>query len=432
MNIYKNIKKSEWPALCRRPQLDTAPLGEMVNRVFQKVKTEGDKAVKAYTRQFDRVSLSSLVVSDAEWKAGSAQVSGTLQQAVLRAQKNIETFHKAQRQEGFSVETEKGISCWQKVVPVEKVGIYIPGGTAPLFSTVLMLAVPAKIAGCEEVVLATPPNAEGKIDPAILFAAAVTGVSKVIKAGGIQAIAALTYGTQTIPQVDKIFGPGNQYVAAAKQKAQSEGVAIDLPAGPSELLVVADESANPAFVASDLLSQAEHGPDSQVVCVSDSLAFLEAVNEEIEKQLSRLPRQETAREALTHARFLFSADREETIGFVNAYAPEHLIIVSKEEDFYLRNLKNAGSVFLGSFSPESAGDYISGTNHTLPTGGFARSFGSLGLDDFMKKISFQRISPQGMERIASDIDVMARAEGLQAHARAATLRAEILKKNRKS
>ncbi len=422
MRIYKNIKRSEWPALCKRPQLDTAPLGEVVNRVFQKVKSEGDEAVKAYTLQFDRVSLSSLTVGDAEWDEGIAMVPENLQQAILRARKNIETFHKAQQTKGFVIETEDGVTCGQKIVPVEKVGIYVPGGTAPLFSTVLMLAVPAKIAGCREMILVTPPNAQGRVAPAILFAARVTGVNKVVKAGGIQAVAALTYGTESIPRVDKIFGPGNQYVAAAKQKAQSEGVAIDLPAGPSELLVIADHTANPVFVASDLLSQAEHGPDSQVVCVSNSLELLEAVNEEIDKQLPLLPRKETARASLTHARFLFSSDREETIGFVNAYAPEHLIIVSEEEDFYLRNLTNAGSVFLGGYTPESAGDYLSGTNHTLPTGGFARSFGSLGLDDFVKKISFQRIAPEAFARLASDIDVMARAEGLQAHARAATLR----------
>jgi histidinol dehydrogenase len=309
---------------------------------------------------------------------------------------------------------------------VGKVGIYIPGGTAPLFSTVLMLAVPAKIAGCQTVVLCTPPNAEGKIAPAILFAAQITGVDVVVKAGGIQAIAALTYGTESIPGVDKIFGPGNQYVTAAKQKAQTEGVAIDMPAGPSELLVIADETANPAFVASDLLSQAEHGADSQVVCVSNSLELLESVNVELEKQLENLPRKEIARASLKNARFLFSSDKKETIGFVNAYAPEHLIIVSREEAFYLENLRNAGSVFLGGYTPESAGDYISGTNHTLPTGGFARSYGSLGLDDFQKKISFQRISPEAITNLAPDIDRMAKTEGLDAHARAATLRLETL------
>ncbi|VAW29059.1 Histidinol dehydrogenase, partial [hydrothermal vent metagenome] len=306
-------------------------------------------------------------------------------------------------------------------------GIYIPGGTAPLFSTVLMLAIPAKIAGCREVVLCTPPNMEGKVAPAILFAARITGVDKVIKVGGIQAVAGFVYGTESVPKVDKVFGPGNQYVTAAKQKAQAEGIAIDMPAGPSELLVIADETANPLFVASDLLSQAEHGVDSQVICISNSLEVLEMINNEIEKQVEQLPRKDIARESLKNARFLFSAHREEIIGFVNEYAPEHLIIAAKEEPFYLENLKNAGSVFLGNYSPESAGDYISGTNHTLPTSGFARSYGSLGLDDFTKKISFQKITAAGIQRLGESIEIMAKAEGLDAHARAATFRLEALK-----
>ncbi len=427
MKIYKNIPRSEWPELCKRPRLQTGDLDDLVSRVFDKVRVSGDEAVKDFTRQFDKVTLSGLTVSEEEWEKGAAQVPETLRRAILKAKKNIETFHKAQQSQGFSVETEPGVRCWQKSVPVEKVGIYIPGGTAPLFSTVLMLAVPAQIAGSRQVVLCTPPDARGEIAPAILFAARITGVDKVVKAGGIQAIAALTYGTESIPGVDKIFGPGNQYVTAAKRKAQTEGVAIDMPAGPSELLVIADDTANPAFVASDLLSQAEHGPDSQVVCISDSLEFLESVNDALEKQLEKLPRREIARKSLQNARFLFSSDKAETMGFVNAYAPEHLIIVSREEAFYLENLQNAGSVFLGGYTPESAGDYVSGTNHTLPTGGFARSYGSLGLDDFTKKISFQRISPEGMRNLGNSIEVMAKAEGLEAHAQAATLRLAALK-----
>ncbi len=427
MRIYKNITREQWPQLCRRPKLQTADLDALVARVFDKVKTFGDAAVQDFTRQYDRVSTAGLTVGCREWERGAEAVPGALRNAIIRAKKNIETFHKAQRSQGFSVETEPGVRCWQKSVPVEKVGLYIPGGTAPLFSTVLMLAVPAQIAGCRQVVLCTPPNAQGEIAPAILFAAKITGVDKVIKAGGIQAVAAMTYGTQSVPKVDKIFGPGNQYVTAAKQKAQTEGVAIDLPAGPSELLVIADDTARPAFVASDLLSQAEHGADSQVVCISDSLEFLELVNDELEKQLENLPRKEMARASLKNARFLFSSDKTETIGFVNAYAPEHLIIASRDEAFYLENLINAGSVFLGSYTPESAGDYISGTNHTLPTGGFARSYGSLGLDDFTKKISFQRISPEGMQHLGNSIAVMAGAEGLEAHARAATVRLKALR-----
>ncbi len=427
MRIYKNIQKSEWPQLCRRPKLQTAMLDKLVNEVFENIRISGDAALKAYTLQFDKVALERLVVDAMEWDAGVEEVPGALKKAILRAKRNIEIFHKAQRRSGFSVETEAGVTCWQEIYPIEKVGLYIPGGTAPLFSTVLMLTIPAKIAGCREVVLCTPPNTTGKVAPAILFAARITGVDKIIKAGGIQAIAGFVYGTESIPKVDKIFGPGNQYVTAAKQKAQTKGVAIDLPAGPSELLVIADETANPLFVASDLLSQAEHGVDSQVVCISNSLEVLEMINNEIEKQVNQLPRKGTAEESLKNARFLFSANREETIGFVNEYAPEHLIIVAKEEPFYLENLKNAGSVFLGNYSPESAGDYISGTNHTLPTSGFARSYGSLGLDDFTKKISFQRISAAGIQSLGESIEIMAKAEGLEAHARAATLRMEALK-----
>ena len=428
MRRYTNIQKSEWPRLCRRPKLQTNTLDKLVNEVFENIRTSGDCQLKAYTRQFDKVDLNEIVVNAEEWQSGIEKVPEALKTAISRAKRNIEIFHKAQQSAGFSVETEAGVNCWQESRPIEKVGIYIPGGTAPLFSTVLMLAIPAKIAGCEEVVLCTPPNSKGMIPPAILYAAWLTGVDKIIKAGGIQAIAALTYGTESVPKVYKIFGPGNQYVTAAKQKAQTEGVAIDLPAGPSELLVLADGTANPAFVASDLLSQAEHGVDSQVVCVSNSFEFLETVNDEIKKQITLLSRKDIARESLKNARFLFSANKEETIGFINEYAPEHLIIAAKEEAFYLGNLKNAGSVFLGNYSPESAGDYISGTNHTLPTNGYARNYGSLGLDDFTKKISFQRISAAGMQSLGESIEIMAKAEGLEAHARAATLRLEAIRK----
>jgi len=330
MRIYKNLQKPEWATLCSRPKLRTKVLDELVNEVFENIKISGDIQLKAYTRQFDKVDLNEVVVNSEEWQSGIEKVPEALKAAISRAKRNIEIFHKAQQSPGFSVETEAGVSCWQESRPIEKVGVYIPGGTAPLFSTVLMLAIPAKIAGCKDVVLCTPPDSKGMIPPAVLYAARLTGVNKIIKAGGIQAIAALTYGTESVPKVYKIFGPGNQYVTAAKQKAQTEGVAIDLPAGPSELLVLADDTANPAFVASDLLSQAEHGVDSQVVCISNSLELLEAVNDEIEKQITRLSRKDIARESLKNARFLFSVNKEETIGFINEYAPEHLIIAAKE------------------------------------------------------------------------------------------------------
>lgn len=422
MRTYKNIPRQNWTNLCQRPNLQSVSLGKIVNEIFEQVQKFGDTAVKKYSLQFDGIEPEQIQVGAEEWDEGINKVPEELKKAIQQAQTNIETFHKAQIKGKVSVETEIGVQCWQELRAIQKVGLYIPGGTAPLFSTVLMLAIPAKLAGCEEVILCTPPDEHAKVPSAILYAARLTGVDKVMKIGGIQAIAALTYGTESVPQVYKIFGPGNQYVTAAKQKAFSEGVAIDLPAGPSEVLIIADETANPSFVASDLLAQAEHSIDSQVVCLSNSLSVLEAVNNEIEKQLPSLPRAEIAGKSLKNARFLFSATKEESIGFVNAYAPEHLIIVSEKEAFYLENLKNAGSVFLGNYAPESAGDYLSGTNHTLPTNGFARSYGSLGLDDFTKKISFQRISQEGLRKIGNSIEKMARAEGLEAHAKAVELR----------
>ncbi|MBN2639455.1 MAG: histidinol dehydrogenase [Bacteroidales bacterium] len=422
MKTYNNINRSEWPELCRRPQVNSTELGSVVNQVFDAVHNNGDTAVLQYTEQFDNVKLESLLVTEDEWAAGVAEVPLQLQAAIQQAKKNIETFHSQQVAPKIEVETESGVVCWQETRGIQKVGLYIPGGSAPLFSTVLMLAVPAKLAGCEEVVLCTPPDKRGNIAAAILYAAEITGVTKIVKAGGIQAIAALTYGTESVPQVYKIFGPGNQYVTAAKQKAFATGTAIDLPAGPSEVLVLADESAVPAFVASDLLSQAEHGMDSQVVLVSLSENLPGKVSEEIEKQLPLLPRADIARKALENARLLYFKSREEALGFVNAYAPEHFIVSVEEEDYFLNNIQNAGSVFIGNYSPESAGDYLSGTNHTLPTNGFARSFGSLGLADFTKKISFQRISKTGLQNIGNSILQMARAEGLEAHAQAVELR----------
>ena len=423
MNAIQKITKDNLEALCERPKLQTDSLEKIVNEIFEDVRLNGDLAVKKYSQQFDGFSPEEAIEIDAEtWAAGAEEVPEGLKAAIRQAKGNIEAFHRIQTKGKVSIETEEGVRCWQESRAIQKVGLYIPGGTAPLFSTVLMLAVPAKLAGCEEIVLCTPPGKDGNIAAPILYAAQLAGVKRIMKVGGIQAIAALTYGTESIPKVYKIFGPGNQYVTAAKKKAFAEGTALDLPAGPSEVLVLADESANPVFAAADLLSQAEHGVDSQVVCVSNSELFLVKVQAEVEKQLALLPRAEIASESLKHARFLLCESKEETINFINAYAPEHFILASKDEDYYLENLKNAGSVFIGNYAPESAGDYLSGTNHTLPTNGFARSFGSLGLDDFTKKISFQRITQEGLRNIGQSIELMARAEGLEAHAMAVELR----------
>jgi len=423
MNAIQKITKDNVEVLCQRPKLQTASLEKIVNEIFEDVRQHGDVAVKKYSQQFDGLSPEEPIEMDAgTWSAGAEDVSEDLKIAIRQAKGNIEAFHRIQIKGKVSIETEEGVRCWQESRAIQKVGLYIPGGTAPLFSTVLMLAVPAKLAGCEEIVLCTPPGKDGTIAAPILYAAQLSGVNRIMKVGGIQAIAALTYGTERIPKVYKIFGPGNQYVTAAKKKAFAEGTALDLLAGPSEVLVLADDSANPVFVAADLLSQAEHGVDSQVVCISNSVQFLKKVQGEVEKQLALLPRVGIARESLKHARFLLAESKEEAIHFINVYAPEHFILASKDEEYYLENLKNAGSVFIGNYAPESAGDYLSGTNHTLPTNGYARSFGSLGLDDFVKKISFQRITREGLQNIGKSIELMARAEGLEAHARAVELR----------
>ncbi len=423
MNAIQKITKDNLEALCERPKLQTASLEKIVDEIFEDVRQNGDAAVKKYSQQFDGLSPEEAIEIDAEtWSVGAEEVLEDLKAAIRQAKGNIEAFHRIQTKGKVSIETEEGVLCWQESRAIQKVGLYIPGGTAPLFSTVLMLAVPAKLAGCEEIVLCTPPGKDGNIAAPILYAAQLAGVKRIMKVGGIQSIAALTYGTESIPKVYKIFGPGNQYVTAAKKKAFAEGTALDLPAGPSEVLVLGDDSANPVFAAADLLSQAEHGVDSQVVCVSNSEQFLVKVQGEVEKQLAMLPRADIAKESLKHARFLLAESKEETINFINAYAPEHFILASKDEEYYLENLKNAGSVFIGNYAPESAGDYLSGTNHTLPTNGFARSFGSLGLDDFTKKISFQRITQEGLQNIGKSIELMARAEGLEAHAMAVELR----------
>ena len=398
-----------------------------VCEVLDKIKAEGDKAVIEYEERFDKVKLDSLAVTDAEMKEAEAQVPIELKVAILLAQRNIYTFHKKQKFEGKKVETMEGVTCWQKAVGIEKVGLYIPGGTAPLFSTVLMLAVPAKVAGCKEIVLCTPPNKEGKIHPAILYAAQVSGVSKIFKAGGVQAIGAMAYGTESVPKVYKIFGPGNQYVMAAKQQVSLHDVAIDMPAGPSEVEVIADETANPAFVAADLLSQAEHGVDSQVVLITTSEKLLNDVEYEVQHQLARLPRWEMAEKSLANSKLILVKDMEEAIAMTNEYAPEHLIIETSNYMELAEKVVNAGSVFLGSYTPESAGDYASGTNHTLPTNGYAKAYSGVSLDSFIRKITFQEINREGIQNIGPAIEVMAANEQLDAHKNAVSVRLASLK-----
>lgn len=427
MKKYINPIKSEWLALTTRPTIQAADLSKLVKEVFKEVQEFGDSAVKNYTQQFDKVLLNELKVTQEEFQLADSLVSNELKQAMQLAANNIEKFHIIQKQEKQVVETTAGVFCWQESRPIEKVGLYIPGGTAPLFSTVLMLGIPAKIAGCKQIVLCTPPNKEGKIANEILVAAKLVGVSAVYKVGGIQAIAALTFGTETIPQVYKIFGPGNQYVTAAKQEAFQLGVAIDMPAGPSELLVVADESSNAAFVASDLLSQAEHGADSQVICIANTENLLDEIVKQLERQLSVLPRKAIAQQALENSKMIVITNLEDTLDFVNEYAPEHLILAVNNEEEYISKINNVGSVFIGNYTPESAGDYASGTNHTLPTNGFSKAFSGVNLDAFVKKITFQKISKEGIMNIGNSIELMAEAEQLQAHKNAVTIRVESIK-----
>jgi histidinol dehydrogenase len=422
MKKYINPSREQFAGLVVRPVIKAEDLSALVKRVFGQVKNEGDKAIKEFTATFDKVEVNRLKVSEKEFEEAEKAVSKELKSAIRLAKNNIEKFHDSQRLEKQIIETAKGVECWQEARAIEKVGLYVPGGTAPLFSTVLMLGVPAQIAGCKEVILCSPPNKEGKIANEILYAAKLVGVSAVYKVGGIQAIAGLVYGTETIPQVYKIFGPGNQYVTAAKQQAFLEGVAIDMPAGPSELLVVADETSIPAFVASDLLSQAEHGVDSQVVCVADSERLLDEIIVEVEQQVVDLPRKKIALKALKNSKFIVIDSVGDSIDFINEYAPEHLILVVKDENIYLDKIINAGSVFIGNYTPESVGDYASGTNHTLPTNGFAKAFSGVNLDAFVKKITFQKISKKGIKNIGSEIALMAEAEQLQAHKNAVTLR----------
>lgn len=422
MKTIQYPERKDWAEILRRPTLNTEQLRDTVKEVLDRIKAEGDGAVLEYEERFDKVKLATLAVTEEEMAEAEEKVSEELKTAIRLARQNIHTFHAAQRFEGQKVQTVPGVTCWQKAVPIQKVGLYIPGGTAPLFSTVLMLATPARIAGCEEIVLCTPPDKEGKIHSAILYAARQAGVSKIFKAGGVQAIGAMAYGTQSIPKVYKIFGPGNQYVTAAKQQVSLRDVAIDMPAGPSEVEVLADETANPVFVAADLLSQAEHGVDSQAVLVTTSQQLIEQVESEVQRQLALLPRCEIAAKSLANSKLILVKDMDEAIALTNEYAPEHLIIETKDYMEQAARIVNAGSVFLGSLSPESAGDYASGTNHTLPTNGYAKAYSGVSLDSFIRKITFQEITREGIQVIGPAIEVMAANEQLDAHKNAVTVR----------
>ncbi len=424
--IYSPNKET-WPEILKRPTKTVDDIESTVYEVFSEILSNGDSAVSDYTTKFDGVNLSNLLVTNTEVEEAEKLVSDTLKQAIQLAKSNIDKFHAAQKTNRVEVETVDGVKCWQEKRPIQKVGVYIPGGTAPLFSTVLMLAVPAKLAGCSEIVLCSPPDKQGKIHPAILYTANLCGVTKIIKVGGIQAIAGLTFGTETIPKVYKIFGPGNQYVTVAKQLATKFGVAIDMPAGPSELLVVADDTANASFVASDLLSQAEHGTDSQVIMVSTSKSLIEEVEREVEIQLLSLPRKDIAQESIKNSKLIYVENDEIALELINEYGPEHFIVCVDNEDFYINGIVNAGSVFIGNYTPESAGDYASGTNHTLPTNGYAKQYSGVNLDSFLKSMTFQKISAEGIKNIGSAIELMAEAEGLQAHKNAVTLRLKSLK-----
>ena len=425
-NISKYPEKNTWETLLERPVLEKKDLRNTVAEIFLKVKNEGDLALKEFSAKFDQVTIENFQVSENEIEFAITEVSEELKTAIKQAKENIYKFHLAQKAESEEIETAKGVFCWRESRAIENVGLYIPGGTAPLFSTVLMLAVPAQIAGCKELILCTPPQKDGSINSAILFTAQLCGITKIFKIGGAQAIAALTSGTESIPKVDKIFGPGNQYVTQAKQLAMEYNVAIDLPAGPSEVLVIADKTANPMFCAADLLSQAEHGTDSQVIFIStDEIIFNETLKE-IEKQVAELPRNEIAKSALENSRFILMNSVEEALEMSNYYAPEHLILSVENPRTYISKINNAGSVFLGNYTPESAGDYASGTNHTLPTNGFARNYSGVSLDSFVKKITIQEISKTGIQNIGKTIEVMAEAEGLTAHKNAVSLRLKSL------
>ncbi len=428
MNIIRYPSKDQWDSLVERPHLDVSQLNNTVASVLDDIRRRGDTAVKDYEEKFDHVALSSLSVSEAEWQEADQLVSDDLRAAIILAHDNIRIFHESQRFRGEKVETLPGVCCWQKSVAIERVGLYIPGGTAPLFSTVLMLATPAKIAGCQEIVLCTPPNREGKVNPAILVAARIAGVSKIFKAGGVQAIGAMAYGTESVPKVYKIFGPGNQYVMAAKQQVSLHDVAIDMPAGPSEVCVIADGKARADFVAADLLSQAEHGVDSQVLLITTSEKMLEEVQQEVARQLDLLPRKELAARSLENSRLVLVRDSQEAIELSNRYAPEHLILQTEDYGDLSEQVVNAGSVFLGAYACESAGDYASGTNHTLPTHGYATAYSGVNLDSYCRKITFQHLSSQGVLAIGPAVELMAAAEQLDAHKNAMTIRLNAINK----
>lgn len=422
MLVYEYPERSQWPELLRRPVFDNTALETSVGNILADVRQNGDTAVRKYAQQFDKVQLDALAVTPAEFVQAAASLDPALKKAILQAKQNIELFHKAQQETGKVIETMPGVQCWRKPVAIEKVGLYIPGGSAPLFSTILMLGIPAVIAGCKEIILCTPSNAKGEVHPAVLYAAEQVGLDRVYKIGGVQAIAAMAYGTESIPRVHKIFGPGNQYVTCAKQLVNKDGVAIDMPAGPSEVAVLADDTCVPAFVAADLLSQAEHGPDSQVLLVTTAERIIQQVQDEVAAQLAQLPRKDIAAKALENSRIILVRDNEEAMELLNAYAPEHLIVACRDDISIADAVVNAGSVFLGNYSPESAGDYASGTNHTLPTNGYATAYSGVSLDSFVKKITYQRLTKEGLQNIGSTIEIMAAAEGLDAHRNAVTLR----------
>lgn len=424
MNKIFNPKPESWSEILKRPTKTIDDIEATVKEIFKEVQNKGDEAVAKYTSLFDGVVFENIEVSISEIEKAIAFIPTDLKTAIQLAKTNIEKFHSAQKTTKIEVETIEGVYCWQEKRPIQKVGLYIPGGTAPLFSTVLMLAVPADIAGCKEIVLCSPPDKNGNINPAILYAANLCGVTKILKVGGIQAIAAMTFGTETIPKVYKIFGPGNQFVTVAKQLATQFGVAIDMPAGPSELLIIADDSAIPAFIASDLLSQAEHGTDSQVILVSTSKTLIDEVEVAVQKQLGVLPRKAIAEKAIANSKLIYVENDSIALEIIDEYGPEHFIICTKNEDFFVNNIGNAGSVFIGNYTPESAGDYASGTNHTLPTNGYAKNYSGVNLDSFMKSMTFQKIFEKGIQNIGKAIEIMAEAEGLQAHKNAVTLRLE--------
>jgi histidinol dehydrogenase len=424
MQVFVAPNKQTWDDLLKRPSFDAASLLPKVQAILDEVAKEGDKALKKYSLEFDQVTLDSIAIDPSLVQAAEQSLTSTLKSAIQSAKVNIEIFHQAQLKKEEKIETMPGVWCWRKSVGIEKVGIYIPGGTAPLFSTVLMLGIPAKLAGCKEVILCTPPKKDGHIDPAIIYAASLVGIQQIFTIGGVQAIAAMAYGTETVPKVYKIFGPGNQYVTAAKQLIQQQGVAIDMPAGPSEVCVYADETAVPAFVAADLLSQAEHGVDSQVLLVTSSSEVIEQVQLEIEKQLADLPRATLATQALANSKGVVMATRDEAIQLINAYAPEHLILSVENALVVAEKIINAGSVFIGNYAPESVGDYASGTNHTLPTNGHAKAYSGVSVDSFVKKITFQQLTEMGLKNIAQTVIQMAEAEQLEAHAKAVAIRVQ--------